>query len=276
MWLYNGSTTSDIGLTGSEYTRGDGYKYSWAYEVDEAGRVRGFSYRYNGGLGQSAWLYNGTSTTEIGLGGSEHTRDDGYQYIDAQGGMNDAGQVLGFSKRFNGGHTDLGQDAWFYDPAHNQTFELQLSSRTDGYAYSQAYYLGEDGLAVGTYRLFDALDNDLGERAFSFTIAGGLHDLGALVDGGLTANGWDALATAVRADPMGEIVGWGKLLSQSSGQMTYLLTPVPEPSTLALIGFGALLLGNVFYNRKTIRFRPMPAVLCGSNPGGSHMPHFAF
>ena len=140
----------------------------------------------------------------------------------------------------------MGQDAWFYDPVLDQTFALQLSTRSDGYAYSSAAYLGEDGLVLGTYTLFDALDNNLGNRAFYFTIADGLHDLGSLVDGGLAANGWDYLASAIRANGLGQILGYGKLTSQSGGQMAYLLTPiaVPEPSTflLAAAAFAGLLL----------------------------------
>ena len=38
--------------------------------------------------------------------------------------------------------------------------------------------------------------------------------------------------SAIRANGLGQILGHGKLTSQSGGQMAYLLTPVvPEPST---------------------------------------------
>ena len=52
-------------------------------QLNEAGQVSGYSYRYNGGstdLGHSAWLYDGATTIDIGLTGSEHTRNDGYKY----------------------------------------------------------------------------------------------------------------------------------------------------------------------------------------------------
>ena len=110
----------------------------------------------------------------------------------------------------------------------NQTFSLSLSTRSDGYAFSSARYLSEDGLILGDYTLFDAFDNNLGQRAFYFTIADGLHDLGSLVDGGLATNGWDSLASAIRTNGQGQILGHGKLTSQSSGQMAYLLTPGVE------------------------------------------------
>jgi len=236
-WLYNGVATIDIGLTDSEHTGEYDRKASVASQLNEAGRVRGNSQRYNGGstdLGRSAWFYDGTTTINIGLTGSQHTRDDGYKYsVDEQ--MNEKGQVLGYAERFNGGGTFLGRDAWFYDPMLDQTFQLQLSTRSDGYAFSSATYLGDDGLTLGTYSLFDTLDNFLGSRLFYFTIADGIHDLGSLVDGGLEANGWDSLANYIRANLRGQILGQGKLHSQTSGQMAYLLTPaVPEPSTLLL------------------------------------------
>ncbi len=48
-WLYDGATTLNIGLTGSEYTRNDGYQDSSdAEQLNEAGQVSGYSERYNG------------------------------------------------------------------------------------------------------------------------------------------------------------------------------------------------------------------------------------
>ena len=132
-------------------------------------------------MGRSAWLYDGATTIDIGLTGPEHTRNNGYKYSlgGFQDQLNEAGQVIGYSERYNGGSTRLGQDAWVYDPLLDQTFALQLSTRSDGYAFSSAAYLGEDGLVLGTYTLFDALGTtNLGSRAFYFTIADGLHDLG--------------------------------------------------------------------------------------------------
>jgi hypothetical protein len=247
VWLYDGANTIEIGLTGPEHTRSDGYRSSWIRtEVsgqypdyrNEAGRIIGYSERFNGGnyqLGQSAWLYNGATTREIGLTGADHTFTSGYKYSIAVD-LNEAGQVIGRSHRYIGS-SSLGGDAWLYDPVLDQTIPLRLSTSSGGFADSSAYYLGEDGLVLGTYTLFDTLDNRLGDRAFFFTIADGLHDLGALVDGGLPANGWEYLANAIRANGRGQILGYGKLTSQSAGQMPYLLTPtVPEPSTILLLG----------------------------------------
>jgi hypothetical protein len=249
-WLYDGATTIAVGLIDHEHTRNDGYRNSNSLsiifdgELNDAGQVIGTSQRYNGGsadLGLTAWLYDGAVTTAIGLAGSEHTRNDGYKSSLATR-LNEAGQVTGFSRRYNGGSTEVGQDAWFYDPVSEQTIALQFSTRTDGYAFSQVVYLGEDGLALGTYDSYDAVGNFLGKRAFYFTLADGLRDLGSLVDGGLAANGWDSLAVAYGANGLGQIVGDGKLASQSDGQVPYLLTPVvPEPSSDVLVVLLALM-----------------------------------
>jgi hypothetical protein len=256
-WLFDGAATFEIGLTGAEHTDDDGFRYSQSFKVNEAGQVRGHSERYNGGstyLGVNAWLFDGADTVAIGLTGAEHTRNDGYKFSESHG-MNEVGQVIGSSERYNGGSALLGQDAWFYDPLLQQTFSLSLSTRSDGVAFSSVNYLGDDGLALGYYQLFDAFDNSLGYRAFYFTVAGGLHDLGSLVEGGLSANGWDYLASAVRENSRGQIIGGGKLTSPSGDQMPYLLTPVPEPSAFFLWAFGALglLTCRRFYNRSEQR-----------------------
>ena len=87
-----------------------GIRSASADELNEAGQAVGLSDRYNGGstnLGASAWLYNGATTIDIGLTGAEHTRNDGYKYsqygLAELRNLNDAGQVIGYSARYNGG-----------------------------------------------------------------------------------------------------------------------------------------------------------------------------
>lgn len=243
-WFYDGATTIQIGLTGPEHTSSAGSKTSFARETNEAGQVLGFSVRFIDNLihGRSAWLYEGATTIDIGLVGAEHTRSDGFKYSDASY-FNETGQVGGVSRRYNGGETQLGQDAWLYDPALNQTFSLQLSARSDGYAFSQVHYLGEDGMVLGSYALYDAMDNFVGNRPFYFTVADGLHDLGSLVNGGLLTNGWDYLSDAVHdGNGQGQILAYAVRTPQPNDRVPVLLTPqpVPEPSTLILLALGLL------------------------------------
>jgi hypothetical protein len=249
-WLYDGTTTINVGFTGPEHTRDDGYKYSEAIAQNDAGQVMGFSSRYNGGsteIGRSAWLYDGATTIDIGLTGPEHTNNDGYKWS-VVSDMNEEAQVSGYSERFGGGGY-LGRDAWLYDTSLNQTFQMQLFVDSSGFAFSEVEYLGEDGLVLGTYYTrFGGINELFDPRTFYFTVADGLHDLGSLVDGGLAANGWDYLASVIRINGLGQILGRGKLASQDFGEMPYLLTPVPEPGGLLLVTLGAM--GLLVYRRR--------------------------
>jgi hypothetical protein len=242
-WLYSGSTTQEIGLTDAGHTRSDGYQYNGVGPLNAAGQVAGNATRFNGSTntGGSAWFYNGSTTQEIGLTDAGHTRNDGYQQNNAER-LNAAGQVGGFAYRFNGS-TMTGQSAWFYDSLTNQTYSMDASvSALTGVANSSIFYLGDDGLVLGQYALFDAGGASLGNRTFSFTVADGWADLGSLVDGGLNDAGWSYLATIYSSNGSDYIIGQGVLTGMNS-QAAYLLTPVPEPETWAMLLAGLGLVG---------------------------------
>jgi hypothetical protein len=243
-WLYDGAKTIDVGLTGPEHTRSDGYQENLAKQLNEVGHVVGHATRFNNGssdLGRTAWLYNGTTTIELGLTGPEYTRSDGYKYSESHQ-LNEAGQVVGYSQRFDSDHHDL----WLYDSLLDRTFALRFPGHGTDFHYSFGY-LGDDGLVLGNYHSVDDGHNGDGS-AFAFTIADGFHDLGSLVDGGLGDNGWEYLAHAIRANGLGQILGHGKLRSESGGQLAYLLTPVvPEPSSIVL---GALTFLTLLQRRR--------------------------
>ena len=248
-WLYSGGSAQEIGLTGAGHTRSDGWQNNSARFLNAAGQVAGHADRYSGSAatGLSAWLYSGGSTQEIGLTGAGHTRSDGYQVNYAQF-LNAAGQVAGYADRYNGS-TATGRSAWFFDPLTSQTYSMDGSiSVLTGTAYSSIYFLGDDGLALGQYTLYDVGGSNLGSRAFSFTVAEGWNDLGSLVDGGLNDAGWSYLANAYRANAAGQIIGNG-VLAGMNGQAAYLLTPVPEPETWAMLVAGLALVGTAARRR---------------------------
>ncbi len=171
-WLYDGGSMRNIGLTGNEHTRDDGYQMSIPLELNEAGLVGGVAERYNGGstyLGQSAWLYNGSRTLTIGLTGSEHTRDDGYQSNSVHQ-LNEAGQVLGQAKRYNGGSTDLGQSVWLYNGSRTRNIGLTDSEHTrdDGYQVSVWRNLNQAGQVLGQARRYNGGSTDLGQSAWLY------------------------------------------------------------------------------------------------------------
>lgn len=251
-WLYDGSRTVNIGLTGAEHTRNDGLKSTNSTQLNEAGQVIGSSDRYNGGseeLGISNWFYNGNSTVNIGLTGAEHTRNDGYQQSFTSE-LNETGQVIGTSFRYDDGSTEMGRTAWFYDPLTDMTYYNDFSVRSsDGYAYSEAQYLGDDGLTLGYYELFDPDSSLLGYRAFRFTVEAGFSDLGLLIDGGLDLFDWEYLAVANDANDMGQILGRGAL-NNMIGNAVFLATPSAVPLSPAVWLFGSGLLGLIGVARR--------------------------
>lgn len=246
-WLANGSTTQVIGLSGAGYTLNDGYENNWITSLNAAGQVLGGAMRVQNGsnvsLGNAAWFSNGVTTSAIGLTGAAYARNDGYQY--SQGSfLNEAGQVAGYSYRYNGS-TNKGQSAWFYDDDLNQTFDLTFSLSSDGSANSSVNYLGNDGLVIGSFVKYSGATY-LGNRAFAWTAQDGMVELGSLVDGGLSTD-WSYLASAYRANGAGKIVGTGVLAQ--GGQGVFLLTPVPEPESYAMLLAGLGLISLVARRR---------------------------
>lgn len=249
-WFYNGATTIEIGLLDGAHAGAGGRRASMPALINAAGQVVGTSDRYAGEqyLGQSTWLYNGTSTLNIGLTGADYVGTDGYLSSHVVH-MNEAGQVLGTSQRFRDG-ASVGMDGWVYDPILGSTVALQLSVSDDGNAFSGARYLSENGAVYGAYMLFEG-NAELGFRVFSWDRENGMQDLGSLVEGGLTANGWDSLFDPALTNAAGAYAGHGLRLG-AAGEAPFLLTPVsvPEPSTLVLAALG---LGCLLYRARRTR-----------------------
>jgi environmental stress-induced protein Ves len=243
-WRHSGGTTSEIGLTSSQHTRTDGFRTSVASDLNDAGQAIGYTHRYNGNqfLGESAWIHNGDMTTEIGLADGDHSASDGYRVSSATN-LNATGLVAGYSDRFNAADENAGRTAWLYDANTNQTHSFLLSVQAStGYAASFVGYLGDDGLVLGQYSLFDSQSALLGERAFMFTVAAGVTDLGSVVDGSFVD--WESLGSTVRANSAGMIIGYGTL--RDGNNMPYLLRPtaVPEPSGGVFLALCGLLMAT--------------------------------
>jgi hypothetical protein len=140
-WLYDPTTdtTRHTGLIDAEHTRiTDGFKTSTAYRMNEAGHQIGYSHRYHAvtgtQIGQSAWLYNTALdvTRDMGLSDpldTEHLKNDGLRYsaaLDNGRVMNEAGQVVGYTQRYNNTSTYLGDSLWLYDLASDSTRRIGL------------------------------------------------------------------------------------------------------------------------------------------------------
>lgn len=266
-WVYNNGTTR-VGLFFvDDYTKSDGTQYSDVAVLNNAGQVVGKSQRFDGAdaAGYSAYFYSqdlaGGLPVRIGLFGSEdggiHTASNGVQESYATH-LNDAGQAAGFSFRYD---TTLAEDApgvalpsrgqsgWFYDDEADESHMLVFSRRNDGLATTSINFLTDNGVVLGSYTLYDGEDT-VGNHAFfwDFNVEDDtttalderFHDLGDAVEGGLSATQWTALTSATGMSDFGHILGSG---TWSDGiSMRYLMTPIPEPTGLAMLALGGLAL----------------------------------
>jgi hypothetical protein len=141
--------------------------------------VAGYANRYNGSTytGQSAWLYSGSTTQEIGFTGAGHTRSDGYQY-NAVKALNAAGQVAGYASRFNG-TSAIGTSAWLYNGSTTQEIGLTgagyTNSSTGSYA-NNANYLNAAGQVAGVAARHNG-STDTGTSAWLYN-GSTTHDIG--------------------------------------------------------------------------------------------------
>jgi hypothetical protein len=226
------------------------------------------------GTGQAAWVASASgATTQIGLSNTTDTSGNqihqtvpsypagvtGTIYNDYVSAMNNAGMVAGYSNRYQPGvsGTQIGQDAWVYDPNHIDTIPGQeygtnmwivdpADEGTTNYTSSQIYYLSPNGVAVGRYANSSSTASSGVYNAFIWSESSGFEPLttASLSVSGLSAAGYQALINAFYSDSPGNtIIGTGAFTQASNAQPNGLVTltgAVPEPTSLTLVGLGGI------------------------------------
>ncbi|HEV2294032.1 MAG TPA: hypothetical protein VGR35_09250 [Tepidisphaeraceae bacterium] len=256
-WLYNSGTTR-IGFFDDTHRKSDGTQFSDVAALNDAGQVVGKSQRFDGtgtAASYSAYHYSEGLTTRIGLFDGVHVAPDGTQQSNVQF-LNQAGQAAGFSLRYDPTQSTAvtrGFSGWFYDDDAAKTYPLVFSTHTDGTALTSISYLSDSGVVVGAYTLYNGAET-VGQRGFFWDVNvlddpttpltdERFHDLGAVVDGGLTAEGWASLNSATDLSELRHILGSGTLSDPlGGGSMPFLMTPIPEPTGLAMLALGGLAL----------------------------------
>jgi probable HAF family extracellular repeat protein len=162
-------------------------------------------------LAPQAFLYSGGTTRNLGTLGTQNMSTLGH-------GMNNSGQVVG--------------DSWIKAASVSHAFLYSDGVMKDlgtlGGAYSWANEINSSGQIVGCSYIPGGT-----EHAFVYS-NGVMADLNTLISG----SGW-TLARAQGINDYGQIVGWG-YASPGGSERAFLLTPVPEPMTLALLTVGAV------------------------------------
>ncbi|HEY2841899.1 MAG TPA: PEP-CTERM sorting domain-containing protein, partial [Pirellulales bacterium] len=142
-------------------------------------------------------------------------------------GINNSGQVVGIAATAGGQN-----HAFLYSGGAMQDLG------TLGGTNSQAQGINNSGKVVG-YGTTAGGQN----HAFLYSGGGSIQDLNSLID---PLSGW-TLDVAQGVNDAGQIVGYGEINGQTHA---FLLTPVPEPTTLGLGALGGFALLTMKRRRK--------------------------
>lgn len=137
--------------------------------------------------------------------------------------INSQGQVVGFARNAENTY----YDAFIWDNINGLQNLGRITNRGGIYAMS----INDSSEVVGYY---DSYTPNSG--AFIWNENDGMIDLNSCIP---TDSGWDYISIARDINIHGQIVGEGYINGQSHA---FLLTPVPEPMSLCILGLGALFL----------------------------------
>jgi probable HAF family extracellular repeat protein len=227
-FLWEGGSMIDLGTFEGDWTEARG--------INNSGQVVGFSV-----LSSSVAAFSWEDDSMINLGS---LGDNSLGY-----GINDAGLIVGFCSD----STSFSTAASLWDNGDI------ISLGSLGSDYNYAWAINNSGQIVGRSGIHAFLWENESDGMIDMGIgeAVAINDAGQIVgkSGGaaclwengimkklddllLAGSGWE-LHEATAINNLGQIVGNGMI----NGEIhAYLLTPVPEPGTLALLGLGALVL----------------------------------
>ncbi len=241
-WDAFGTAATELGNLGTD--SGGNSFINQAYAVNTAGTAVGWASKYTVagiGLGQRAvrWEASGTAATELGNLGT----DSGGFTDNTAEAVNDAGVAVGHATKYLGG-VGKGNRAVRWDGLGTAAIELgNLGTSSSGFTDSFATAVNTAGAAVGAAQKYSG-GTLLGDRAVLWNSDALAVDLNTMID---PASGW-TLTQALGISNTNWVTGLGDFDPDGTGaasayQRAFLLDAgslVPEPTGLALLGFGAI------------------------------------
>ncbi len=206
-FIYSGGVMNDLNTLGGSD--------SFAYGINNSGQITGDSLTAGGD--DHAYIYSAGTMTDLGtLAGLP---------ISYGSGINDSGVIVGSATTSDG----TGAHAWIY----NGGPLVDLGASLPGLPLTYGDGINNSGVVVGA-----ATSADASVSHAMVDISGTMYDLNDLIS---PASGW-VLAEAWSINDSGQIVGYGYYNGDTYHAMAFLLTPVPEPSTLVLAALGGIAL----------------------------------
>ena len=238
-WIANSATgaVTRVGLTGGVYTAPNGTRESYVSLFNDK-LVTGISSFYDASSknrGDDAWVL--TNNSYVLLGYLPTTAD----VSDSIGILTDTGYIAGSSEI--GINSEFGEVAWLYNANSQKELFLDFAAQApspDYFVSSTIEYLTDSGIAGGVYNFSDGNGHVTDVQRYLYIPDRGIYDLNVT----LSDLDWTA-ASNMFLNPNGIVNGNATYLNNgvSSNGIYLFQATVPEPSALALVLAGGLLLG---------------------------------
>jgi hypothetical protein len=216
---------------------GVGKTYTSVYGINRNGWVVGEADKFDANgvsLGTRGVLWHDGSVYEIPSMG---LRSSGIG-VGRGEKINSLGQVIGGTEKNDANGNYCGMRGFFYENGQTTFFDSP-SPRPDGYAWSTADILTEDGYVLGSYDVYAGSERQQ-RRAFLWGKDLGMRPLDDFIVGGLDRTCWDHIedVSSISDDGLW-VCGTGVTVGGSHEAL--VLQFVAEPCALSLLGLGGLL-----------------------------------
>jgi hypothetical protein len=188
-WLYRDGQTIAIGPTGGVFSRDAENPYghnSLPVGISDAGEVagRGFRYGENSDLGESAWVWDGSATRQIGYYEGQYVAADG-TVQNVMKAMSPNGVAAGQARRFDGAGTGTNpssETVWRWENGVTQKIGYLNNAHTTTTGYQKSRYsaIGSTGVIGGSSNSYAPDDTYVGHNAWLWD--GGLVPVGLYAD----------------------------------------------------------------------------------------------